>query len=313
MCPRTGERRNPPLRPSPRLPDIVSGVPATTGTVAGRPNSARAASVKGPSTSFVGSSSGSLPAVHPGHPHQHVRVADARQVTRVREPVQGRRGPGGSRAAGELQTQPVDRLEEAPGRGVHLRALGAQPQDVPEGVTAGEGRRSPRQPQPAQQLHGAVAGHAQRASGEPTRVRRAPRVEPDDGVAERLAALVDGHGPGPLAGQRHAANGRGALAVARQQPACRRRRCTPPVARALLGTTARARDHLRALELAVHNLAAHESRARPLGHPCRGRWRAWRSREAITEGACGLPHGGGRSAPEPDRVRETVNQVRVHA
>ena len=237
---------------------------------------------------------GQLGAVEAGQPQQAVVVGELGEVARVGDPVQRRAGAGGGGAAGELEAEPVDRLEEDRRARVQLGPLVLEVEDVAERVAAAERGRPAGQAQPARDLQRRVAGD--RAASQPARMRRAARVEPAQRRRQRLAVVADGDGAGPLAGdgdrvgRRQAALGQaprsgarspatsrraaarrrrragagGRPAPARSRARCRRARRWPPSAR-------RCRDRWRARAGWPPAAAYRRAAARPAGRRPRSR------------------------------------------
>ena len=198
---------------------------------------------------------GELIAPQPGQAQQVVVVADPRRVARIGHPVQRCGDARRREPAGELEPQPVDRLQEPHGGAVYLRTLGAQPEDVPDWVPPRQRRRAARAPHPERELAGVIARDAQPAAGEPPHVGRAAGVQPDDRGAQRQPCRVDRHGPSPLRGDRDGAHRVALGRAVRQHAAGGGHRRRPPVARALLGAPARLQQQRNALERGRDDLA----------------------------------------------------------
>ena len=191
----------------------------------------------------------------PGQPQQARVIADAVRVAVVGDPVQRDRVERRRQPAGETGVQPVLGFQERMGPAVGLRFLVLEPQDVCDGVLAASRRDPGRDAQPSHQLDYPVALHLQDTAGDAPRVRRAPRVHPDDRVADGLAVFVDGHRPRPLGGARHGGHRFRRDGPARHEAGRRLGDQVPPVPRVLLGAAPREQSRLVRLLLRRHHLA----------------------------------------------------------
>ncbi len=206
---------------------------------AGTPSAPAGSGQRGPRMSVGGHELGELRALHRGQPQQRGIVADPVGAAVVGQPVQrdrvvGRRGP-----AGEPQVQPVFRLQEQVGAAIGLRLLVLQPQNVRDGVLAAARGDPAGRADPPHQLAHPVALYPHRPARHAPRVRRATGVHPDDGIADRAAALIDCHRPRPLRGAGDGGDRRHRYHAAGHQPRGRPDdQGPPPLLRVLLGAAA---------------------------------------------------------------------------
>ena len=220
--------------------------------------------------------------VDPGELQQARVVVHVQRVARVGDPVQRRGVVGRGADAGELQVEPVHRLEEG-GRGrPDLRPLVAQELQMGEAVATRQRRRPSRAPDPAgDPLRGIPLDAHAACSGarDAPRLLGSPAVEPGQRRSQGLAGGVHRDRPGPLPRDR---DRRHALELARMlsgdAPSTRHDR-GPPVLRPLLGCTAGAEQHLHRLERGSHDGPARPTSATS-ARPSQGRSRARAARAA---------------------------------
>ena len=169
---------------------LLSMAPATTWTYVGRPRCSAALSESVPMTSVQAHDRRQLGAVDAAVVHQGARVPDAAGAPVVGDPRGQDRVHCGHRAAGELQVDPVEHVEECRGALVHLGHRVADQQHVRGRVLARRRRHAAGQTQPAHDPPYRHAVERRHAAELAAQVGRAAHVQPRDARGQRLAVRV---------------------------------------------------------------------------------------------------------------------------
>ena len=161
---------------------------------------------------------GQLGPVEAGRFDESVVIGDRTDITVVRDPVHGDGVVGGAGQTGQAQVEIVNRLEEHLRRPVHVGPLFTQEVDVTHRILAREAGDPTGTTHPARQLGRRVALDVERTPDGVADRSGAPRVHPDDGVADRFSAGADGHRSRPLRGASDSDDRLGTCSGVRQHP-----------------------------------------------------------------------------------------------
>ena len=232
-------------------------MPPTTGIPAGTPRSSATAFCEQPHHRRRRHQVGELGAIDAEQAQQIGVVVDAREVAVVGDPVQHDRVERGRAPAGQLEVEPVLRLEVLPRRARERRLRAPEPEDVRDRVLARERGCAAGELDPRAQLARVVALHAYAAAGGPLGVVGAAGVHPDDRVVERLAVAVDRHRARPLRRDRDGHDVVRSHRAARHGALRRGHDPLPPRVGGLLGAAVGQQLQLDRREVAVDERAVH--------------------------------------------------------
>ena len=182
-------------------------------------------------------------------------VVDVAEIAVVGEPVQGDRVERRRGDTGELEVQPVLRLQVLPGRARRFGLVLLQPQDVRDRVLARARRRATGEADPTSQLARVVSLHAHCAADALAHRVRAARIHPDDRVPQRPPGAIDRHGSRPLRRDRDADDGVDRDRAASDDALARVGDRAPPVRGPLLGSAVLREQQLDGRAVAVHERA----------------------------------------------------------
>ena len=207
------------------------------------PEVGRGTAAQGPDHLGAGDDRRELGPVDAAVGDERIRVADVGRLAVVGDPRGQDRVHRGHRAAGQLEVDPVEDVEEGRRAFVHLGQFVADQQHVRGRVLAGQRRHAAGEPQPA----GNAPGRDAAVGGEPAElapeVGRAPHVEPGDALGQRLAGGVDGDGALALRGGADRGDRPQVVGVGPAEVGDHLGQRVPPGDRVLLGAAAGQQPH----------------------------------------------------------------------